>query len=211
MMASFKLDPQWEAAQAKALRDTTGAVTRSQQQMAATIAQRAREQARSNQVDVMSGWVNRNKRMDAVMQRGSEARRGTATVEDPVLGSRTVGNDSNYYWTRPDGSIVGTNTDTPPDYQWLATDDEALSFGVPSPPDEDQSSHPNPYRSSSSARSARFLRSSRRQRSLVRNLPFARSNTAAAWREGSWRAGWRIPSGACGWRWSASDQRREIW
>jgi hypothetical protein len=41
-------------------------------------------------------------------------RRGITVTSDPLWGDRTVSNNSYYYWTRPDGSIVGTNTDAPP-------------------------------------------------------------------------------------------------
>ena len=116
MAGSFKLDPQWEARQAQTTRDVTGAVTRAQQQMAASIAQHARQQAQSNQIDVMSGWEKRNKVMDGIMQRDSDTRLGITTATDDITGSHTVSNDFTYHWTRPDGSIVGTNTDTPPDY-----------------------------------------------------------------------------------------------
>jgi hypothetical protein len=116
MTGSFQLDPQWEARQAQATRDVTGAVTRAQQQMAASIAQNARQQAQSNQIDVMSGWEKRNKVMDGIRQRDSETRLGITTVTDDVQGSHTVSNDYNYYWTRPDGSIVGTLSGNPPDY-----------------------------------------------------------------------------------------------
>jgi hypothetical protein len=116
MAGSYQLDPQWEAQQAQTTRDVTGAVTRAQNQMAATIAQNARQQAQSNQVDVMSGWEARNKVMDGIMQRDSDTRRGTTTVTDDITGSHTISNDHNYYWTRPDQTIVGTNTDNPPDY-----------------------------------------------------------------------------------------------
>jgi len=116
MAGSFQLDPQWEARQAQTTRDVTGAVTRAQHQMAAVIAQNARQQTQSNQIDVMSGWENRRKVMDGVMQRDSDARLGITTVTDDAGGSHTVSNDYNYYWTRPDGTIQGTNTYTPPDY-----------------------------------------------------------------------------------------------
>ncbi len=117
MAGSFQIDPQWEARQAQTTRDVTGAVTRAQHQMSAVIAQNARQQAQSNQIDVMSGWEARNKVMDKVMQRDSDTRLGITTVTDNVTGtSHTVSNDYNQYWTRPDGAIQGTNTDTPPDY-----------------------------------------------------------------------------------------------
>jgi hypothetical protein len=116
VVSSLQMDPQWEARQAQATRDVTGAVTRAQQQMAASLAQHARQEARSNQIDVMSVWENKNKSHDAAMQHDADARRGTTTAVDPIHGSRTVSNDYNYLWTRPDGSIAGTNTTTPPDY-----------------------------------------------------------------------------------------------
>jgi hypothetical protein len=38
-------------------------------------------------------------------------------ANDDYLGvSHTITNDYDYCWTRPDGSIARTNTDTPPDY-----------------------------------------------------------------------------------------------
>jgi len=115
MTGSFQLDPQWEARQAQATRDVTGAVTRAQQQMAASIAQNARQQAQSNQFDVMAGWEKRNKVMDGIMERDSQTRLGITTVTDDIQGSHTVSNAYNYYWTRGDGSIVGTMTDAPPE------------------------------------------------------------------------------------------------
>ncbi len=116
VVSSLRMDRNWEARQAQMTRDVTGAVTRAQQQMAASIAQHAREEARGNQIDVMSGWEKNSKAHDAAMGRDADARRGVTTVNDPIQGSRTVSNQYNYYWTRPDGSIVGTNTTTPPDY-----------------------------------------------------------------------------------------------
>jgi hypothetical protein len=117
MTGSLQTDPQWEGRQAQATKDVTGAVTRVQQQMAASIAQHARQEAQSNQIDVMSGWEKRSKVMDGIRQRDSNTRLGITTATDAVQGSHTVSNDYNNYWTRPDGSIVGTMTDTPPDYR----------------------------------------------------------------------------------------------
>jgi hypothetical protein len=117
IIGSIQMNPQWEARQAQTTRDVSGAVTRAQQQMAASIAQHAREQASHDQIDVMSGWEARNKSLDASRQRRDEAFRGTVTANDTYTGSsHTVNNDYIYYWTRSDGSIAGTMTDTPPDY-----------------------------------------------------------------------------------------------
>jgi hypothetical protein len=120
MVGSYKTDPQWEARQAQTTRDVTGAVTRAQEQMAATIAENGRRQAQAQaqtSQDIMSGWEARNKVMDGLAQRDSDVRRGTTTATDDYTGtSHTVSNDYNYYWTRPDGTVQGTNTYTPPDY-----------------------------------------------------------------------------------------------
>ena len=120
MVGSYKTDPQWEARQAQTTRDVTGAVTRAQEQMAATIAENGRRQAQAQaqtSQDIMSGWEARNKVRDGIAQRDSDVRRGTTTATDDYTGtSHTVSNDYNYYWTRPDGTVQGTNTYTPPDY-----------------------------------------------------------------------------------------------
>jgi hypothetical protein len=116
MTGSLQMNPQWEVQQARLTRDVTGAVLRAQQQMAASIAQHARVEASHNQIDVMSGWEQRNKVRDAALARDSEARRGVTTVGDSNGYSYTVGNEYNYHWRRADGSIMGTTTDTPPDY-----------------------------------------------------------------------------------------------
>jgi 1,6-anhydro-N-acetylmuramate kinase len=109
------MNPQWEARQAQTTRDISGAVSRALHQMAASIAQQAREQASHDQIDVMSGWEARNKTMDSIRERRSEAFTGTRTANDDYLGvSHAVTNDFDYYWTRPDGSIARANTDTPP-------------------------------------------------------------------------------------------------
>jgi hypothetical protein len=115
IIGSVRMNPQWEARQAQTTRDISGAVTRALHQMAASIAQQAREQASHDQIDVMSGWEARNKTMDSIRERRSEAFTGTRTANDDYLGvSHTVTNDFDYYWTRPDGSFARTNTDTPP-------------------------------------------------------------------------------------------------
>jgi hypothetical protein len=124
MTSSVHIDPQWQARSEGQARALTSSVTRMQNSMAANLRQQAAARAgqersrvvRGNNVDVMSGWEARNKTRDAAMRRGDEARRGVTVTEDPVWGSRTVSNNYNYYWTRPDGSIAGTTTTTPPNY-----------------------------------------------------------------------------------------------
>jgi hypothetical protein len=124
MTSSFRFDPQWEARSEREAQALTSSVTNMQHAMAASLAQQAASRAaqerssvvHGNNIDVMSGWEARNKVRDATMERDSEVRRGVTTTEDPVWGSRTVSNNYNHYWTRSDGSIMGTTTDTPPDY-----------------------------------------------------------------------------------------------
>jgi hypothetical protein len=123
MTASFQLDPQWEARSQRDTQALTQSVTHMQNAMMSDLkqswaAQADRERSsvvsRNKPFDVMSGWEARNKTMDKVFEKDTEVRRGVTVTEDPVWGSRTVSNDYNYYWTRPDGSIVGTTTDTAP-------------------------------------------------------------------------------------------------
>lgn len=124
MNASFKLDPRWKANAERDTQNLTASVTRMQNAMAANLVQQAASRASQtrssvvgrNNIDVMSGWEARNKAHDAGTANRDAARRGVTTTVDPVWGSRAVSNDYNYYWTRPDGSIVGTTTTTPPDY-----------------------------------------------------------------------------------------------
>jgi hypothetical protein len=128
MTASLRFDAQWQARSEREAQALTSSVTNMQHAMAASLAQQSASRAaqerssvvHGNNIDVMSGWEARNKIRDATQERDSEVRRGVTTTEDPVWGSRTVSNNYNHYWTRADGSIVGTTTDTPPDYnnQW---------------------------------------------------------------------------------------------
>jgi hypothetical protein len=62
--------------------------------MAASIAQHAREQVSQDQIDGMSGWEARNKTMDSIRERRSEAITGTRTANDDYLGvSHSVTNE----------------------------------------------------------------------------------------------------------------------
>jgi hypothetical protein len=122
MNSTFKLDPQWEARSQQAADAMTASITNMQHAIAANLQQQAAARAQQdrasvvhgNNIDVMSGWEARNKSHDAAMQKDSDVRRGVTTTEDPVWGSRQVSNSYNYYWTRPDGSIIRTTTSTPP-------------------------------------------------------------------------------------------------
>jgi hypothetical protein len=122
MLATFKIDAQWQARSQRDSEVMTATVTRMQNAMMSNLAQQSASRANSERssvvgnksFDVMAGWEARNKIHDDVMARGSDARRGATTVNDAAWGNRTVANNSSYYWTRPDGSIVGTDTTTTP-------------------------------------------------------------------------------------------------
>jgi len=123
MTSTLKIDPAWQARNDRDVQGLTAAVTRMQDAMMASLAQQSATLAtreRSNVVskmptfDVMKGWEARNKAMDQTFEKDTEVRRGVTVTEDPIWGSRSVSNDYNYYWTRADGSIVGTRTDSPP-------------------------------------------------------------------------------------------------
>lgn len=123
MESSFKKDPEWERRSQMAADAQSQSVNQMQSAMANNLRQRAIEQSaqtsssavgRNKGFDVMEGWEARNKIRDGALDRGSDVRRGTITTYDPTHGERTISNNSNYYWTRPDGSVLGTYTDTVP-------------------------------------------------------------------------------------------------
>jgi hypothetical protein len=100
MLASIEIDPQWVARQS----ETNMAVSR----IATTTGH-----AMSN--TIMQGWEERGAAIDRVMEEGSRARLGVDIYSDPATGNRyTVENTHRYYWVNPQGSVVGTDTDTPP-------------------------------------------------------------------------------------------------
>lgn len=124
MASSFKVDPRWQARTDQQTRAVTASVTQMQQTMMANMQQqnaalanteRARITASNNSFDVMKPWQKRMDALDANRVKDSDTRLGTTVTSDPLWGDRTVSNDSYYYWTRPDGSIAGTNTASPPD------------------------------------------------------------------------------------------------
>jgi hypothetical protein len=107
MTSSFQMDPNWESRSQREFQALTAAVTRMQNAMMANLAQQSANRAaqerssvvsKTKSFDVMAGWEARNKRMDAVLEKDTQVRRGVTTTEDPVWRSRTVSNDYNYDW-----------------------------------------------------------------------------------------------------------------
>lgn len=64
---------------------------------------------------IMQGWEARGAAIDRAMDEGSRTRLGIDIYRDPSTGDAyTVANQYKYYWVNPSGTVVGTDTDTPP-------------------------------------------------------------------------------------------------
>ena len=121
MVASSALNPAWEQRQAQQTKDVTGAVTRMQQAMARNLADHARQEASLARPKITNPGVPTDLRKkweseDRSAAARSHATMGTKEVRDPIQGSKTVTNEYEFTWTRPDGTTAHTRTDTPPDY-----------------------------------------------------------------------------------------------
>ncbi len=100
MLASFETSPAWVARQSQ----TTMAVSH-----IATEANHAVSRS------IMQSWAQRGAALDRSMDAGSRVRLGIDYLADPSTGRRyTVENKHQFYWIDPQGSITGTDTDTPP-------------------------------------------------------------------------------------------------
>jgi hypothetical protein len=99
LQSSFQYDPAWARRQEQTTSQTSGILQSTQDSISRTILQAGQQRSRT---------------LDRVFARGAEARRGQITVEDPVLGRRTITNSHRFYWTSPQGQIEGTDTSTPP-------------------------------------------------------------------------------------------------
>lgn len=99
LQSSFQFDPAWAQRQEQTTGTVVGILQSTQESISRNISQ---------------GYQLRARTMDSVFARGAEARRGQITVDDPVLGRRTITNSHNYYWGNSQGQIVGTESTTPP-------------------------------------------------------------------------------------------------
>jgi hypothetical protein len=100
MVASIEVNPAWVARQTQTNFDVSRIAAQTNAAMSGTI---------------MSGWENRGAVMDRVMEEGSRARLGIDIYADPATGTRyTVANTHQFYWVNPAGSVIGSETDTPP-------------------------------------------------------------------------------------------------
>lgn len=99
LQSSFRYDPAWAAGQEQTTKQVSGILQGTQDSISRTISQTYQQRSRT---------------LDGVFARGAEARRGTVTIDDPVTGRRAIANSHRYYWTNPQGQIVGTDTDAPP-------------------------------------------------------------------------------------------------
>jgi hypothetical protein len=99
---SMKVDPQWLASRIAATGRSSQILT---------------ELGESTFQIITSTYANRQAAEDRIFLGGSEARRGTVRVWDPVTREEQTVNtdpDSVYYWTNARGEIVGSRTADPP-------------------------------------------------------------------------------------------------
>ncbi|MDD5543334.1 MAG: hypothetical protein PHX83_09175 [Acidobacteriia bacterium] len=100
MVQSFQYNPQWSAMQSGIAMQTSKIVTQTNNEI-------------TNMID--SSYWNRQKTLDEISRRRSNATLGVEDVIDPLTGDQMkVESGSNYYWIDQHGAIVGTNTDTRP-------------------------------------------------------------------------------------------------
>jgi len=68
---------------------------------------------------IVQSWDHTQRVNDQIFQHASDAMRGHERLYDETMGREyTAAAGSNYYWIdNTSGAVIGTNTDTPPDYQ----------------------------------------------------------------------------------------------
>jgi hypothetical protein len=100
IIGSIQVNPIWMARQTQTNMDVSNIMTRTSHAISDSI---------------MGSWQDRGAVIDRVMEAGSRARLGIEVYESPATGDKhTVSNKYQYNWINPQGVIVGTNTDTPP-------------------------------------------------------------------------------------------------
>lgn len=100
MVKSVRANPTWMARQSQTSADVSRIVTQSNAAISDSI---------------MHGWEERGAIQDRVMEEGSRTRLGIDVYADPATGTQyTVGNSYSYYWANAGGTVIGTDTATPP-------------------------------------------------------------------------------------------------
>ncbi len=100
MVRSVRVNPAWVARQTQTNKDVSEIAAQT-------------NTAISN--SIMREWENKGAVMDRVMEEGSRERLGIDIYADPATGTKyTVAAGHNFYWKNPSGTVVGTDTDTPP-------------------------------------------------------------------------------------------------
>jgi hypothetical protein len=100
MVKSVHVNPAWVARQSQTNMDVSRIATQTNAAISDSI---------------MRGWQERGATFDRVMQEGSRERLGIDVYADPATGTQyTVANTNKYYWANASGTVVGTDTDTPP-------------------------------------------------------------------------------------------------
>ena len=128
MIASFKIDPRWQANYDRQVQDTTGALIEMSNRITqASIdqAQRSIEQnmkmvqARQQQFDqmnhsMMSSFQRQQASQDAIRQRWSDVTLGQIHGCDDLGNCSTISNDYQYYWSKDGRTVVGGPSDGSP-------------------------------------------------------------------------------------------------
>ncbi len=100
MLASFETSPAWVARQSQTTMDVSHIATEANHAVSRSI---------------MQSWAQRGAALDRTMDAGSRARLGIDIYSDPSTGRQyTVDDKHRFYWVDPRGSVMGTDTDTPP-------------------------------------------------------------------------------------------------
>jgi hypothetical protein len=100
MIASIQINPVWVMRQEKTNMDVSRIAAQTNAGVSSSI---------------MKSWEERGVAMDKIMEEGSRTRLGIDIYADSGTGTRyTVDNHHHYYWIDPEGTVLGTDTDTSP-------------------------------------------------------------------------------------------------
>ena len=133
MIASFQIDPAWQAQYDRQIQDTTGALMEMSNRITQTSMQMAQQsmeqnmkmvQQRQKQFDQMnesrsSAYQRQQASQDRIGQARSDTTLGQIHGCDDLGRCATVSNEDQYHWTDPSGNVVGGPSDgSPPGPQY---------------------------------------------------------------------------------------------
>ena len=100
MLRSIAASPAWLAGQSQTAMAVSRIATETGHQMSDAI---------------MHAWEAKGATIDRIMEERSRETLGIDIYADPATGEKyTVANAHNFYWRNPRGTVIGTETDTPP-------------------------------------------------------------------------------------------------